>query len=397
MKHNKLSIVLVVFIASAIFVVLIIILFVFKNREKEIVMREEASHYTVYFKLNGATKIDNKKLTCTKENKGCFITLPKSYRENGVVLGYSEDEKAKEPKYQENETISIDSDITLYVISYEIYSLHVSDTQIDYVENNDMSCKSYNKIDACTVKLPLFNKIGYENRGYSTSSTSLTGFTFPNEEYTINKNTTLYPIYGTISRNRTLKIDKSDKVFNSIIEKEEACSMDRYETLLNYINDISLHAPYLLIGSKITFVGDKTFDEVWGGGFVGMNFGPRNLRSLDIRCSNYLFNNYYATMIHEMSHSWDFYYATKMGKNITNENDIINLYNKYVNDTKRPFRDYSFSSIYEFFADMMRYYYFKYVVPTSGFSNLDYPEDIKKTLEKYICIAENDYDTNRCK
>ena len=60
-----------------------------------------------------------------------------------------------------------------------------------------------------------------------------------------------------------------------------------------------------------------------------MNFGPKSLRSVDIRCSDNSFNDYYAHMVHEMAHSWDFYYATKLGSNISSQNDIINLYDKY--------------------------------------------------------------------
>ena len=44
--------------------------------------------------------------------------------------------------------------------------------------------------------MPLFNKKGYENRGYSTSTSSLVGFVFPNEEYVISKDVTIYPVYG---------------------------------------------------------------------------------------------------------------------------------------------------------------------------------------------------------
>ena len=128
-----------------------------------------------------------------------------------------------------------------------------------------------------------------------------------------------------------------------------------------------------------------------------MNYGPKSLRSVDVRCSPNSFNDYYATMVHEMAHSWDFYYGLKTGKNISSQNDIINLFSKYSKAKNRPFRDYSYSNIYEFVADMMRYYYFKYYVPTYGFKSSVYPSDIKKALEKYICISKNDYQEDKCK
>ena len=153
----------------------------------------------------------------------------------------------------------------------------------------------------------------------------------------------------------------------------------------------------MLLGNKITFLSDSTFDEVWGSKYVGMNYGPKTLRSVDIRCSKTVYNDYYATMVHEMAHSWDFYYAKRLGDNISSQSDVINLYNKYKNQPRSIFREYSFINLYEFVADMMRYYYFKEYVPRTPYKNLDYPTDIKTSLEKYICISINDYVEGKCK
>ena len=89
-------------------------------------------------------------------------------------------------------------------------------------------------------------------------------------------------------------------------------------------------------------------------------------------------------------------YITKYG-NITSQSDIINLYNKYSKLSNRPFRDYSYSNQFELLADMMKYYYFKYLVPRNGYKDLNYPNDIKEVLEKYICISKNNYNDEKCK
>ena len=107
-------------------------------------------------------------------------------------------------------------------------------------------------------------------------------------------------------------------------------------------------------------------------------------------------NNYYATIVHELAHTWDFYYGSVIGNDITEQSDIVNLFNKYRNMHNRPFRDYSYTDIKEFFADMVRYYYLKYIDPINSYKNLDYPLEVKKVLEKYICISSNDYDKNMC-
>ena len=384
-------------IGSSIIAVLIITLVFFKGREKEILNAKDAPRYMAKIDLNGATEASGRNISCTKEKEGCFITLPTATRKDGEVLGFSLNKDDKLPMYSTGEVVSIDHDTTFYVISYETFLLHIADVETDYLEENNLTCNAYNHEESCSVKIPLFNKEGYENRGYSTSEMSLTGFIFPNDEYTLSRDVKLYPIYGTISRSRSIKVDKTITLGKTIIEVEKGCREEDVNTLLSYIEEIEDIAPFLLVGGKISFLTDKTFDEIWGTNFVGMNFGPRSLRSLDVRCSNRAYNNYYATIVHELTHSWDFYYATKLDKNISSESDIINLFNKYLNDFQRPFRSYSYSNIYEFLADAMRYYYFKYYVPTTGFSNLDYPSDIKKTLEKYVCIASNNYNKDKCK
>ena len=359
-------------------------------------MADDPSYYKAVFNLNGASSIENRGLRCRIIDGSCTITLPSAMRIGGVVLGYSDNANDKEAKYRLGETITLNDSLTLYVISYAPLKLTIEANDVDYLEKESVICNLYNNDKSCKVTVPKYNKVGYENKGYSTSKDSLTGFIYANEEYDLYKDTTIYPIYNTSSRKKILNITKILTYENSFIEIENGCTENVYKEFLKYLDSIKKNVPFLLLGNKISFVTDKSFDSIWGKSYVGMNFGPRSLRSVDIRCSNYSYNDYYATMVHEMAHSWDFYFATKFGSNISSQSDVINLFNKYKNTSNRPFRDYSYSSIYEFVADMMRYYYFKYYVPKTGFSNLNYPQDIKKVLEKYICISKNNYDDKKC-
>lgn len=369
----------------------------FQTREDNILNQEEVSKYRVHFILNGADSVSMNYLFCEVIKDGCFVTLPNASRNNGIVLGYGLDENSTLPTYRIGDKILLNSDIDLYVISYKTNYLHIVDDDIDYLEQSDFSCNVYNTETSCTFKIPNFNKIGYENRGYSTSKNSLVGFVFPNENYKISKDVILYPIYGTSNHLRKLDIKKVIDFSNSLIEIENGCDDTVSNTYTNYLSEIKRNMPFLLIGSKITFVNDNSFNEIWGKNYVGMNYGPRNMRSLDVRCSKTVLNDYYGTMVHELSHSWDFYYATKFGDNITSQSDLLNLYNKYSKLKNRPFREYSYSNQFEFLADMVKYYYFKYLVPKSGYKDLDYPLDIKEVLEKYICISANDYVDGKCK
>ena len=368
-----------------------------KNKSNYLYAPDNGNYYVAKINLNGASFTDTKTVRCQIDENGCYVLLPNVIREHGIVLGYSDNKDDTTAKYNQGSSIFISDNVELYVISYHENTLIIDDTNIDYLENNNISCKMYNEDKSCKVKLPRYNKKGYENKGYSTSKESLTGFIYPNDEYSISRDTVIYPIYSTSNRHRAISVDKVLDYNGSFIEIESGCDVSTYNTLLSYLDEIKQYTPYMLIGNKISFVSDNTFDEVWGSTYVGMNYGPKNSRSVDIRCSKTVYNDYYATMVHEMAHSWDFYYAKKLGDNISSQSDVINLYNKYKNEQDRIFREYSFSNIYEFIADMMRYYYFKNYAPRLPFKNLSYPFDVQNTLEKYICISKNNYSEINCR
>lgn len=357
----------------------------------------EPNTYVVKINLNGADKVDSKRLTCTiSADNNCIVHLPFAHRDNGKVIGYSFNRDSKTPDYLMNTDINVDKNMELYVISYQINNLYIDKDDVDVLINNDLSCMMYNDDKSCNITLPLFNKVGYENKGYSTSTMSLTGFIYPNDNYEIKKDTILFPIYATSARHKAINVSKTIMINDSFIEIENDCQEDVYKEYLDYLNEIKIFAPYLLFGNKISLISDDVFNDIWGNMYVGMNYGPRKLRAIDIRCSNKVYNDYYATMIHELAHSWDYYYSTKNGNNITSQNDVINLFNKYSKRSDRPFRNYSYSNIYEFFADAVKYYYFKYSKSNNEYSSLYFPSDIRKILEKYICIANNDYNEKGC-
>ena len=399
MDRNNKSIIYTLCIIATILIVTgaVLTLKDFLDEEDMLNMADTPGYYRITFNLNGASMIEYKSLRCKEKNGSCKLVLPKSTRNGGIVLGYSDNKDDLEAKYKIGETITLTDNINLYTISYTPYSLFIDKNGVDYVEKESLSCKAFNENRTCDVTIPKYNKIGYENKGYSTFKDATTGFIYASSSYSLSKNIVIYPIYSTSSRHRSLNIVKTFDYLDSIIEIENGCSESVYKEYLKHLDGISKYVPFLLLGNKITFVVDSSFDEIWGVSYVGMNYGPRSLRSVDIRCSKTSYNDYYATMVHEMAHSWDFYYASKMGENISSQSDIINLYNKYKNKSNRPFRDYSYSNIYEFVADMMRYYYFKYYVPKSPFKGLSYPSDIKNALEKYICISKNNYDESKCK
>lgn len=351
--------------------------------------------FTATFEKNGADSIEKASLTCEETNGKCEIILPSIKKEGSVILGWN-DENANYAKYKVGDKIELQGNQKFYAITYYENKLTIVNNSLDYISDNEVTCKVYNNEQNCSIVIPNYNKIGYENRGYSLRKDSLTGTIFPNQVYKLKKDVSLYPIYNTLTRGEVINVNKIISKYDFIIEIEHGCPSNVYNGYLNYIDKIYQRANYLLIGSKITFLNANTFDKLWTSRYVGMNYGPNLLRLFDVKCPSNLSVNYYPTIVHELAHTWDFYYRNYFSKNISDENDFVNLYSKYQNSKDRPFRDYSYNNIREFFADSVRYYYFKYVDPLYEYLILDYPMDIKIVVEKYMCIANNNYNKFAC-
>lgn len=358
-------------------------------------LRSRPGEFILRIEKNGASGVDNNELSCKIVDGKCNVTLPMATRKDGEVLGYSFDKDSSVAEFKVGDTVTLNENKRIYVISYKKLSMNVVTDSIDYIATPDVSCNAYNKDDSCEVIPGPFNKEGYEVRGYSTSEKSQAGYIWPNTAFELEENLTVYPIWNTYTRGRGINVSNSFTQGSMTFDVEEGCPVSIYDEYLNYFKTIEDRASYLVIGTKVTFLTDKTFDEIWGSQYVGMNYGPTDLRMMDVRCSTG--NNYYATIVHEMGHTWDFHYKSVLGKEISKQNDIINSFNKYKEMSSRPFRDYSYSDIREFFADMVRYYYLKYTDPIYEYSSKTYPEDIKGNLEKYICITDNKYKEDKCR
>ena len=359
-------------------------------------LTSKPGEFVLRIEKNGASSIDESELSCKIVDGKCNVTLPNATRKNGQVVGFSFDKNSNNADYKVGDTVTLTENKRIYVISYKTYSMNVVTDSIDYIATPDVSCNAYNKDDSCEVIPGAFNKEGYEVRGYSTSSKSQAGYIYPNTAYELDEDITVYPIWNTYTRGRDIKVSESFQEGSMTFDIEEGCPSSIYSSYLNYFKTIESRAKYLVIGTKVTFLTDKTFDEIWGSNYVGMNYGPTDLRMMDVRCSSGG-NNYYATIVHEMGHTWDFHYKSVLGKEISKQNDIVNTFNKYKTQSDRPFRDYSYTDIREFFADMIRYYYLKYTDAIPEYSTRFYPDDIKSNLEKYICITNNGYKEDKCK
>ncbi len=428
-KDWKKYIIIIAFLILIIFGIIIIY-----NLNKE---------YIVTFDLNGSDIIEEEQIKCKANIRGeCLITLPVAKKYNGEVLGYSTNPLDYEAKYKVGDKISILDSMKLFVISRVTHTLNIDRSEIDdlSVSEDKLSCYTYNNDNSvCDITVPQFNKRGYGNYGYTDDKNNKNKRIIPGSLYKAEG--TLYPVYNTISEIYSINIKDSFALDKTYVDIEESCSNEYVKKYTNYLKDIEEKLPFLFNYQKIIFNGDvEYFKKIIFGGeysfavtkYCGISSNcdsfTDNSQPTIIRCSlDDLFDEY-LSIIHELFHSADSRYKYHFGKYISDEDDITNLYEKYIDDAldkyslptyninDKPLRFYAYGSKKEFFAELMTFYYINHIdknlkiddiefkKETSKFGSIiiegyfrgNFPDDMKKVAEKYYCILKNNYDKSKC-
>ena len=361
----------------------------------------------ITFKKNGATSISAQTATCSYYNdqNGCSITTPTINRASWEKLGWSTNENATTATVKENTKVTVYDSGVYYAITYRTVTVNINKNNADSLGNCQTitsngcksTCKIYNMKDSCEIKLPYIYSKGNEVIFFSTSSDpkSAAGYT-PAMPLIVYNDVTINAIVDNRYRKSTYNIIKTKNYGYTAFETESNCPSNIYNSYYNFTDSVYKKVPYVFSAAKVTFTSDNTFKTTWGSGYAGMTYGPAiGYRNIDIKCSSTNTEYYYHTIVHELTHAWDSYYQAKMDYRLSDTNDFKNLFNKYKNATKRPLREYSYSNMAEFVADVYSWYYFLYVDtsyrPAVVNNNTYFPADMKSTMEKYIKIAKNGY------
>ena len=359
-----------------------------------------------YFKSNGADTISSTTEKCTYYNdeNGCNIVTPDIYREGWTIVGWHSNQNAVETTIKKNSEMTLKNTTTYYAITYKEVTVTLEKNNADSLatcqkETNTgciATCKIYNQNTSCNVRLPYIYSKGNEVQYYSTTSNPSTksGYT-PALPITIKSNVKLYAIVDNRYRKYTYSIIKTKKYGYTVFETESGCPSSVYNNYYSFTDRAYSKVPYIFRASKVTFSGNNTFNDTWGN-YSGMTYGGGlGYRNVDVKCPTSYSSYYNHTIIHELVHSWDNYYKALKGITISENSDVIALYNKYKNAGSKPLRDYSYTNYAEFIADMYSWYYFLYIdtkeKPNIVLQNTYYPSDMKKVVEKYISIAKNGY------
>ena len=387
---------------NILFIIFIIALLVFGF----IIIRNLLKSYTVNFYLNGADVIDHDIIKCKSNVRGeCFLTLPNTKRYDSQVLGYSKNANSKEAEYVIGQEIEIFENMDLYVISKKINTLNIDSSNIDTLDakKDDLTCITYNLDKMCSVKVPMFNKAGYQNVGYTEDKNNKGKIIRPGEEISADK--TLYPYYSGFPLGGNIETKSSFALNKAYVDIEKTCPDSIASHYTEYIKKIEKNWPFLFHYQKVIFHGadnfhrfSKTKTSVAGITFVVGDY--QDIQSSSIKCETKY--DSYLVIVHELSHSFDQLYYSKFNKLISSETDVKDLYNKYKKISKHPLSDYAFSATHEFFAELMAFYYLNYVdtsyniIRPELFYRGNFPDDLKKVAEKYICIGKNNFDLSKC-
>ena len=404
-EKKNLNIKKIALIVIVLIVICVIAMILFKN-------------YNLKINLNGASEVEKENMQCkSKLLSNCYITLPNAIRTDGEVIGYSRQANSQTAEYQIGQEIEMNGDLVLYVISKKDSApLTIDKSDIDElgVSADGLKCTIYNTENTCSITVPVFNKKGYTNVGYSKTKGSKDVTVHFGDK--VQGGQTLYPVYDTFTAGKAYNVKGSIALNNAYVDIDSSFPSSLIDIYTGYVKNIEKNWPFLFHGQKIVLFGESEFSQyvnapstsTSGATFQDLRY-PSLSPSVIKALSSPITSNGYMLIVHELTHSLDFQYQGIFNNRMCEEKDITDLYNKYEKYTSnRPLSNYAYSGYSlsdprrEFFAELMTFYYINYVdtnyqiMSESAYKRGNFPEDMKQAAEKYICIAQNNFDKSKC-
>ena len=335
---------------------------------------------TATFNGNGAS-VSKSSITCNVYNNGktCNVTTPTITRSGWTILGFSTNKNATTGSTAK----TLSAGKTYYAITKKNITVTFDSKGAETIEYKSKSCTIYNSQTKCKIRIPILNKKGYSSYGYDVLGNE-TGWPryHMNETYEFSSNQTLVANYlEKTSHYKNISVYKQFTLGNVLIEIDNSCS--NKARFVSDLNTLYSKMPKLFSGKGKLMVLNDTLYVKSSKDTVGVTTGYDYYPAVNIKCSAK-----YTTIVHELTHKYDKEYNIKNGSFIANQSDVASLYNKYYSSykaTKTPFRDYTYSTKYEFLSDITAYYYAKFIIKDSGYSSYSYPnsDEALKIFKKY--------------
>lgn len=155
-------------------------------------VKKETHTYKVTFNGNGAS-VSKSELSCSTTGLSCKIKLPQIKRDNGIIIGYSENANATTPQYKVGQEISVTENKTLYAITAKKITLTINGNGAT-VKDTEKKCYIYNKKTSCKITTPTITRSGYSVIGFNSNSNATSPEYKTNTSVTLDKNKTMYAI-----------------------------------------------------------------------------------------------------------------------------------------------------------------------------------------------------------
>lgn len=335
---------------------------------------------TATFNGNGAS-VSKSSITCNVYNNGktCNVTTPTITRSGWTILGFSTNKNATTGSTAK----TLESGKTYYAITKKNITVTFDSKGAETIEYKSKSCTIYNSQTKCKIRIPILNKKGYSSYGYDVLGNETNWSRYHmNETYEFSSNQTLVANYlEKTNHYKNISVYKQFTLGNVLIEIDNSCS--NKARFVSDLNTLYSKMPKLFSGKGKLMVLNDTLYVKASKDTVGVTTGYDYYPAVNIKCSTS-----YVTIVHELTHKYDKEYNIKNGSFIANQSDVASLYNKYYSSykaNKTPFRDYTYSTKYEFLSDITAYYYAKFIIKDSGYSSYSYPnsDEALKIFKKY--------------
>lgn len=229
-------------------------------------VKKETYTYKVTFNGNGAS-VTKGELSCSTTGLSCKIKLPEIKRDNGIIIGYSENANATTAQYAVGQEISITANKTLYAITAKKITLTINGNGAS-VSSSSLSCNIYNTVKTCNVTVPTITRSGWTILGFSTSASATTGSTAK----TLSAGKTYYAI---TKKNITVTFAKNDqssyqyKDFDYIEYPSKSKSCTVYNT-----GSCKIKIPFVDVKGLSTsgFVSKKSNPDTYVSYIIGQSY-----------------------------------------------------------------------------------------------------------------------------
>ena len=189
-------------------------------------VKKETYTYKVTFNGNGAS-VTKGELSCSTTGLSCKIKLPEIKRDNGIIIGYSENANATTPQYKVGQEISVTENKTLYAITAKKITLKINENGAT-VKDTEKKCYIYNKNTSCKITTPMISRSGYSIIGFNEDAQAHT------EKYKVSSNLNIdkdKKIYAITSKKMTAIFDGNGATVSNknatcnIYNTEKTCSV----------------------------------------------------------------------------------------------------------------------------------------------------------------------------